>query len=116
MESGSQVGTCGPIIEEPATPEPIIEQPASPQLEHTQIPELDIEDAFHEDEDADEIPTIKLNIEELNQNLLNYIQKNVVLTSESEMSKALVVLTPEAASIPTTKLKNISRLRTEHYV
>nr|XP_027070878.1 protein ROS1-like isoform X2 [Coffea arabica] len=127
LESGSQVGTCGPIIEEPATPEPIIieepatpepiiEQPASPQLEHTQIPELDIEDAFHEDEDADEIPTIKLNIEELNQNLLNYIQKNVVLTSESEMSKALVVLTPEAASIPTTKLKNISRLRTEHYV
>lgn len=116
LETGSEVGTCGPIIEEPTTPEPIIEQPVSPQLEHTQIPELDIEDAFHEDEDADEIPTIKLNIEQLNQNLLNYIQKNVVLTSESEMSKALVVLTPEAASIPTTKLKNISRLRTEHHV
>lgn len=32
------------------------------------------------------------------------------------MSKALVSLTPEAASIPTPKLKNINRLRTEHHV
>lgn len=74
---------------------------------------MDIEDAF---EDADEIPTIKLNIEQLQQNLQNYIVKNAVVTSESEMSKALVVLTPEAASIPMPKLKNISRLRTEHQV
>jgi hypothetical protein len=32
------------------------------------------------------------------------------------MSKALVAITPEAASIPTPKLKNVSRLRTEHQV
>ncbi|CAH9142640.1 unnamed protein product [Cuscuta epithymum] len=32
------------------------------------------------------------------------------------MSNALVALTPEGASIPMPKLKNISRLRTEHHV
>ncbi|KAL3536157.1 hypothetical protein ACH5RR_004618 [Cinchona calisaya] len=114
LEARPQVRTCGPIIEEPATPAPIIEEPASPEPEQTDVPEMDIEDTFQED--VDEIPTIKLNIDELNQNLQNYIQKNVVLTSENEMSKALVVLRPEAASIPMPKLKNISRLRTEHHV
>ncbi|KAL3532045.1 hypothetical protein ACH5RR_005566 [Cinchona calisaya] len=113
LEARYQVRTFGPIIEEPATPEPIIEVPATPEPEQTQVPEMDIEDAFHDD--ADDIPTINLNIEELNQNLQNYIQNNA-LVQESEMSKALVVLTPEAASIPMPKLKNRSRLRTEHQV
>ncbi|KAK7378751.1 hypothetical protein VNO80_04198 [Phaseolus coccineus] len=35
---------------------------------------------------------------------------------EGEMSKALVALHPDAARIPTQKLKNMSSLRTEHYV
>lgn len=98
------VGMCVPIIEEPATPE---------QESTTQDAIIDIEDAFCED--PDEIPTIKLNIEEFSQNLQNYVQKNMEL-QEGDMSKALIALTPEAASIPMPKLKNVSRLRTEHQV
>lgn len=66
-------------------------------------------------EDFNEIPTIKLNIEEFTQNLQNYMQQNMEL-QEGDMSRALVALTPEAASIPAPKLKNVNRLRTEHLV
>ncbi|KAF5747831.1 protein ROS1 [Tripterygium wilfordii] len=97
------VNNCEPIIEEPATPEP----------ECTQDPENDIEDTLCED--PDEIPMIKLNIEEFTQNLQNYMQQNMEL-QEGDISKALVALTAEAASIPTPKLKNVNRLRTEHQV
>ncbi|KAJ0101959.1 hypothetical protein Patl1_05948 [Pistacia atlantica] len=93
---------CEPIVEEPATPEPA-----------TEISGSDIEDTFYED--PDEIPTIKLNIEEFTVNLQNYMQKNMEL-QEGDMSKALVALNPDAASIPVPKLKNVSRLRTEHQV
>lgn len=91
--------------------QPIIEEPATPETECTQALENDIEDAFYED--SCEIPTIKLNFEEFTLNLQNYMQGNMEL---QEMSKALVALTPDAASIPTPKLKNVSRLRTEHCV
>ncbi|KAF9598705.1 hypothetical protein IFM89_029955 [Coptis chinensis] len=93
--------------------EPIIEVPASPEPECHEVLESDIEDAFYED--PDEIPTIKLNIEDFASNLQNYMQKNMEL-QDGDVSKALVALTPEAASIPTAKLKNVSRLRTEHQV
>ncbi|XP_022144652.1 protein ROS1-like isoform X2 [Momordica charantia] len=99
-----RIGTCVPIIEEPATPE---------QESTAQASISDIEDAFLEE--PGEIPTIKLNIEEFSQNLQNYVQKNMEL-QEGDMSKALIALTPEAASIPMPKLKNFSRLRTEHQV
>ena len=95
---------CKPIIEEPATPEP----------ECIETSEIDIEDAFYND--PDEIPTIKLNFEEFTQNLQNYIQENNMGLQDGDMSKALVAITPEAASIPMPKLKNVSRLRTEHLV
>lgn len=98
----SEVTNCEPIIEEPATPEPECKEV-----------ENDIEDTFYED--PDEIPVIKLNIEEFTQNLHTYMQNNMEL-QEFDMSKALVALTPEAASIPMPKLKNVSRLRTEHQV
>jgi hypothetical protein len=101
-EAKSGVTNCEPIIEEPATPEPECKEV-----------ENDIEDTFYED--PDEIPVIKLNIEEFTQNLHTYMQNNMEL-QEYDMSKALVALTPEAASIPTPKLKNVSRLRTEHQV
>ncbi|CAK9168072.1 unnamed protein product [Ilex paraguariensis] len=112
-EAQSEFSNCNPIIEVPPTPEPIIEVPATPEQEQTQVLESDIEDTFGED--PDEIPTIKLNIEEFTQNLQTYMQKNMEL-QEGDMSKALVALNPEAASIPTTKLKNVNRLRTEHQV
>ncbi|KAJ1419493.1 Permuted single zf-CXXC unit [Sesbania bispinosa] len=103
LEPKSEMNTCQPIIEEPTTPEP----------ECSELAQIDIEDAFYED--SCEIPTIKLNIEEFTLNLQNYMQENMEL-QEGEMSKALVALNPQAASIPTPKLKNVSRLRTEHCV
>jgi hypothetical protein len=102
-ESKSRITDYEPIIEEPSSPEPV----------STQVTENDMEDTFCED--PDEIPIIKLNIEEFTQNLQNYMQENMEL-QEADMSKALVALTAEAASIPVPKLKNVSRLRTEHQV
>lgn len=93
--------------------EPIIEEPATPEPECPETLESEIEDAFFED--PDEIPTIKLNLEKFTQNLQNFMQENMELQT-ADMSNALVALTPEAASIPMPKLKNISRLRTEHHV
>ncbi|XP_059296260.1 DNA glycosylase/AP lyase ROS1-like [Lycium ferocissimum] len=100
-----------PIIEVPASPEPIVEVPATPEQEQIQAPETDIEDF----EDPSEIPIIELNMAEFTQNVKKYVEKNMQL-QQVEMSNALVALTSEAASIPTTKLKNVSRLRTEHQV
>ncbi|KAL5213308.1 hypothetical protein ABZP36_024155 [Zizania latifolia] len=100
---------CGdqqPIIEEPSTPEP------EPKIADTK--EAEIEDFFGED--PDEIPTINLNIEEFTQNLKSYMQANNIEIEDADMSKALVAITPEAASVPTSKLKNVNRLRTEHQV
>ncbi|CAN4121427.1 unnamed protein product [Withania somnifera] len=104
--------SSAPIIEAPATPEPIVEEPATPEPEK-EAPEIDIEDVYFED--PNEIPTIKLNMAQFTQNVKNFVQNNMEL-QQVEMSKALVALTPEAASIPTPKLKHISRLRTEHQV
>lgn len=114
MKLWSQATISEPIIEVPGTPEPIIvEVPSTPEPEQIQELEVDIEDTLLEDDG--EIPTIDLNIEQLNQNLQNYMQRTIEI-EEGGMSKALVVLTPEAASIPMPKLKNINRLRTEHRV
>ncbi|CAM8916905.1 unnamed protein product [Rhodiola kirilowii] len=93
--------------------EPIIEEPKSPEIECVQIVDKDIEDGGYEE--SDEIPEIKLNIEEFAQSLQRYINDNMEL-EEGDVSKALVALTPEAASIPAPKLKSVSMLRTEHHV
>ncbi|KAM1956343.1 hypothetical protein ACFX16_025773 [Malus domestica] len=92
--------------------EPIIEEPAMPEQELTELSESEIEDFCYED--PDEIPTIKLNMEEFTLTLQNYMQEKKL--QEGDMSKALVALNPEATSILTPKLKNVSRLRTEHQV
>ncbi|KAL3825806.1 hypothetical protein ACJIZ3_021835 [Penstemon smallii] len=113
MNTISRVGNSQPIIEEPATPEPIVEVPATPEPEYTQVTECDIENSFYED--PDEIPTIQLNMEQFAQNLQKVMQQHTEL-QEGDMSKALVALTADAASIPVPKLKNVSRLRTEHQV
>ncbi|KAI3797619.1 hypothetical protein L1987_32879 [Smallanthus sonchifolius] len=111
LRQQSEVPNHDPVIEELATPEPIIEVPATPEQEKLQQ-EFDIEDFC---EDAEEIPMIRLNMEAFSQNLQNYMQNNMEL-AEDDMSRALVALTSEAASIPTPKLKNVSHLRTEHHV
>ncbi|XP_057498222.1 DNA glycosylase/AP lyase ROS1-like [Actinidia eriantha] len=113
QEAQYQVNHCEPIIEVPASPKPFVDVPATPEQEQPQVLERDIEDAIWED--PEEIPTIKLNIEEFTQNLQNYVQWNMEL-QEGDMSKALVALTPEVVSIPKPKLKNVSQLRTEHQV
>ncbi|WCJ34377.1 demeter-like 1 [Euphorbia peplus] len=112
-EARHEVRNCGCTAEEVKICQPIVEEPSSPEQNCNQVTEIDIEDTFCED--PNEIPTIKLNIEQFTQNLQTYMQNNMEL-QEAEMSKALVALTAEAASIPTPKLKNISRLRTEHNV
>lgn len=96
----SNGNNCEPIVEEPSTPE------------HIETEESAIEDMFCEN--PDEIPTINLNFEEFNNYLHDYMQEHILVADDA--SKALVVVSPEAASIPTPKLKNISRLRTEHHV
>ncbi|KAL3641147.1 hypothetical protein CASFOL_016115 [Castilleja foliolosa] len=95
--------------------EPLIEEPSSPEPEpHTEeVSERDIEDAFYED--PDEIPVIKLDVQEFTNNLQSFMQQQMEL-GEADMSKALVALSPEFASIPLPKLKQINRLRTEHQV
>lgn len=113
VDPKSRVSNSQPIIEEPQSPEPTVEVPATPDPEYMEATECDIENSFGED--PDEIPTIHLNMEEFTQNLQTIMQQNTEL-QEGEVSKALVALTTEAASIPVPKLKNVSRLRTEHQV
>jgi hypothetical protein len=98
IEVSPQSRQCEPIIEEPATPE-----------HSTEAIESDIEDFFSED--PDEIPTINVNLEVLAKSELNHMQEH-----EGDQSKALVAWNLQSASIPTAKLKNVSRLRTEHQV
>ncbi|XP_031488888.1 DNA glycosylase/AP lyase ROS1-like isoform X2 [Nymphaea colorata] len=104
LQEDSDISKCEPIIEEPSTPEP----------ECVESSESVIED-FNCD-DPDEIPSIKLNLEEFTLQVKNYIQEKDIKLQDADVSKALVALTPMAASIPTPKLKNMSRLRTEHHV
>jgi hypothetical protein len=111
-EAKSGVTNCEPIIEEPATPEPECKEVEN-GIEDTFYEDHDIEDTFYED--PDEIPVIILNTEEVTQNVHTYMQNKTEL-QEFDMSKALVALTPEAASIGMPKLRNVSRLRTEHRV
>ncbi|XP_051130778.1 transcriptional activator DEMETER-like [Andrographis paniculata] len=92
--------------------EPLIEEPTTPEISIEDL-ERDIEDAFYED--PDEIPEIKLSVEQFTSNLEHIIQEKLEL-GEADMSKALVALSPELASMQIPKLKNINRLRTEHQV
>lgn len=93
----------------------IIEEPATPEHESTQCLGGDIEDSFYED--PVEIPIINLISEEFTKNTWkNYMQENRFETLDGEMSKALVAITDNAASIPTPKLRNANRLRTWRHV
>ncbi|XP_010558958.1 PREDICTED: protein ROS1 isoform X2 [Tarenaya hassleriana] len=100
-ESTSRVTCCEPIIEEPSSPEP------EPEPEPVQVSQKDIEDAFYND--TEEIPTLRLNTDAFTNNLKDIMQ-------HGNMSKALVALTEQVASIPMPKLKSVSQLRTEHHV
>ncbi|XP_073149612.1 DNA glycosylase/AP lyase ROS1-like [Henckelia pumila] len=95
--------------------EPIVEFPPSPEPAAREMAERDIEDFGYESED--EIPPFQLNQEEFSKNLQDFIEKTNLLNGEATTtSKELVVLSPEAASIPMPKLKFVGRLRTVHQV
>ncbi|KAH7843286.1 hypothetical protein Vadar_014774 [Vaccinium darrowii] len=96
--------------------EPIIEHPPSPEPEHESIEylERDIEDLFNDPEDY--IPAIRLDVEEFKERIQEFIDMSNIPLEGVDMSKALVALTSKAASIPLPKLKDISWLRTIHYV
>ncbi|CAI9278773.1 unnamed protein product [Lactuca saligna] len=84
--------TSGPIVEVSLSPEPIIEVPTTLEPEQIQQ-ELDMEDFC--EEDGEEIPMIKLNMEEFTQNLQTYMERHMEL-GEGDLSKVLVALTSEA--------------------
>ncbi|KAI3769145.1 hypothetical protein L6452_00245 [Arctium lappa] len=94
--------------------EPIIEVPPSPEPEDALPIIRDIEDYYCESDD--EIPTIRLNTEEFRETLKDTIDVNSISLPEAEMSKALVAITAQAASIPAPRMKYIAKLRTVHYV
>lgn len=94
--------------------EPIIEIPASPEPQCSETLERDIEDLC--DDSDGEIPTIKLNTKEFRENLLKYMEEKNCFHPGGDVSKALVAVTPEAASIPARKLKTAEHLRTVHHV
>ncbi|PSS32871.1 DEMETER-like protein [Actinidia chinensis var. chinensis] len=94
--------------------EPVIEYPSSPEPECTENLVRDIEDFY--DEVEDDIPIIRLDTASLEKRIREFIEINNIPFEVGSISQALVALTPEAASIPLPKLKEISRLRTVHYV
>ena len=96
--------------------EPIIEEPTTPEHEYVDSSEIPVlESPAIED---DEIPTINLNYDDWEAQY-NLYDNNIQCSKGADaltISKALVAVPPEAATIPVPKLKNISRLRTEHRV
>ncbi|KAF5744814.1 hypothetical protein HS088_TW07G00394 [Tripterygium wilfordii] len=129
--SGSehQPNLCIPIIEEPLDSDSELgesSEPAEPlDLVCDKSPRLaevcakslesDIEDLLKDDQN--EMPPIEMDMAVFKINVRNVVLQDCnMILEDDDVSKALVALTPEAASIPTSKLRNASRLRTEHRV
>ncbi|KAJ4789575.1 demeter-like protein 3 [Rhynchospora pubera] len=92
--------------------EPIIEEPMTPEEEQIVEKIPDIEDLCFDD--PDEIPTINLNMESFVRNIEEHVRKNDSKLQIEDISKALVLLSPIAASIPPPQLKHSRHLRTVH--
>ncbi|GLT82064.1 hypothetical protein SLE2022_004770 [Rubroshorea leprosula] len=101
-ESGYKAKNLEPIIEEP-----IIEELPSHVLEAQESEEPEIE------YDSEGIPIIKLSAETFRTNIQDFMDKKF---QDGIGQRALVALNPIAASIPARKLKDVSRLRSEHQV
>lgn len=92
--------------------EPIIEEPMTPE-EEQRVDEIpDIEDLCFDD--PDEIPRINLNMESFVRNIEELVRENDSELQIEDISKALVLLPPIAASIPPPQLKHSRHLRTVH--
>ncbi|CAN0879930.1 DNA glycosylase/AP lyase ROS1 [Linum grandiflorum] len=123
LSSAKSRENCEPIIEEPLSPpQQAVADIGDIEDLFSQSAPHDIEDTFYEDPDEiptiklNEIPAITLNVQELAQNIEKYIKQNMDLREGGDMSLDLVAMATEATYIPPPKLKNISRLRTEHRV
>lgn len=100
---------------------PLVEFPSSPRAE---IPEsTDIEDipCINPYQLYARVPKIDFDMDALKKNVEDALVKGgrMLSSSDEEISKALVVLTPENACIPIKpprKMKYYDRLRTEHVV
>ncbi|XP_024005061.1 DEMETER-like protein 3 [Eutrema salsugineum] len=111
LECSNQTNCCEPVVEFPSSPRP-------------EIPELiDIEDMPYRSprRSCAEIPEIVMDMDAFNKNVVDaFLRSGKMLNSSNEeVSKALVVLTPKDACIPIKlprKEKYYSRLRTEHVV
>ncbi|XP_010432469.1 PREDICTED: DEMETER-like protein 3 [Camelina sativa] len=118
------------LIEECASPrcseqdiccKPLVEFPSSPRPE---IPELvDIEDFPWRNtyQPYARIPEIDIDLDALKKNVEDALVEGgkILSSSDEEISKAIVLLTPENACIPIKpprKMKYYDRLRTEHVV
>ncbi|KAH9328401.1 hypothetical protein KI387_000509, partial [Taxus chinensis] len=95
--------------------EPIIEEPSSP--EHDYVDSSAESAAFESsDMDSEEMPTINLTCNVHTLEIYKSSENSVKCLEATDTSTALVLVPPESASIPVPKLKNVSRLRTEHQV
>ncbi|KAL4568950.1 hypothetical protein LXL04_024572 [Taraxacum kok-saghyz] len=107
-DSSNYAQNCEPIVEVPASPEPYVEEFVLP----------DIEDYFRESDD--EIPTIRLNVEEFKETLKETMNKNNNICHHpdggDDMSQAIVVMNNRAASYRVRPMKIKEKLRTVHIV
>lgn len=100
--------------------EPMVEFPSSPIAETPEL--IDIEDTpCRSPQPYGRIPEIDIDMDALKKSVKDALLKDGKMLSitDDEISKALVVLTPENACIPIKppkKMKYYDRLRTEHVV
>ncbi|CAK9237622.1 unnamed protein product [Sphagnum troendelagicum] len=103
---GSSQDCCEPIIEEPMTPPEESDDIATDNPKPDHLPE----------------ETTIMTVVEMQVDSSETCLQNPPASSSSQviipdaLSQELVLLPPEAASIPVPKLKNVGRLRTVHYV
>lgn len=137
VADGDKKHACEPIVEEPESPKSedqliinsIIKEPRSPTSENQSLlVDTDIEDLCKNDgritsSISNYRSLMEMDIEDLYKddvistiNLSSIQSKATYRRIKEQDLKAMVALSPEAASYPMRKLKAESRLRTEHQV
>ncbi|KAF6150361.1 hypothetical protein GIB67_034060 [Kingdonia uniflora] len=112
QENMSSISSFVEMPSSPERPASFVEIPSSPERREVSEPEdrethiRDIEDAFYENDPEDELPPIPIDLRQL--------QSKIEEVHGGDFSMALVPF--KDVSLPTSKLKNVSRLRTEHQV
>ncbi|XP_045801803.1 protein ROS1A-like [Trifolium pratense] len=106
------------ITEDRKECEPIVEMPASPEPEDIDLDsELDEEIYYghtNEDKDIEDIMTVNLSSQE--SSFLSKILDNSFEEFDYGMNTSSTMVLSQAAAIPSQKMKNVSRLKTERLV